>query len=405
MKVLHVCYSDLDGGAARAAYRLHQAQLKSGVDSYMLVINKLSTDKRVIAVDKRTKIRVKINSVISNYLTSQLTTQNPVKHSLNFFPSGMPQVINNLAPDIVNLHWIGSDMLSISEVAKLKAPIVWTLHDMWAFSGCEHYDNYPEIARYKNNYQSTQGKFGFDLDAFIYKYKRNKWKNKKITFVSPSQWLADCLQSSVIADRTDIYVIQNCIDHDIYAPVDKTIARELLGLPIDKNLVLFGAMASTTDVRKGFLLLDGALKILGQKYSDKFSLLVFGADKKSSELQHGFETFHLGVFKDDLTLRLLYSAADLYVAPSLQDNLPNTLVEAMAVGTPCVAFKIGGMPDLISDETLGVLVDSIDTEALAKGIELAINRKIQCQVVRDASLTARSETVIAEQYKAVYSNV
>ena len=141
MKVLHVCYSDFDGGAAKAANRLHQAQLKEGINSSMLVVNKVTADKTVISVNKISMARIKVISLVSRFLLSKFKDGNPVKHSLNIFPTGVGKIINKLNPDIVNLHWIGDDMISIGEVAKIKAPIVWTMHDMWTFSGCEHYDN------------------------------------------------------------------------------------------------------------------------------------------------------------------------------------------------------------------------------------------------------------------------
>ncbi|WP_318357957.1 glycosyltransferase [Enterobacter sp.] len=405
MKVLHICYSDLDGGAARAAWRLHQAQLKAGIDSYMVVVNKLSSDKRVLVVNKTTKLRIKINSAISGILLARLTKKNPVKHSLNLLPTGVAKFINNLNADIINLHWIGSDMLSVGEVAALKAPIVWTLHDMWAFSGCEHYDTYPELKRYRDNYKKDTQNGLLDINAFMYRYKKWKWKNKNISFVSPSQWLASCLQSSSLGQSKKSVVIQNCIDHDIYAPVAKHTARELLGLPIERKLVLFGAMSSTSDARKGFLLLEGALKLLGEEGHHPYALVVFGAEKKPVEQHYGLDTYHLGVLKDDLTLRLLYSAADVYVAPSLQDNLPNTLVESLAVGTPCVAFNIGGMPDLIMHADLGVLVDTIEIKSLAEGIHTALNNYSDNEHIRSLSVAMRSEEVIVENYKRIYGNV
>jgi glycosyltransferase involved in cell wall biosynthesis len=405
LKVLHVCYSDFDGGAAKAANRLHQAQLKEGLDSHMLVVNKVTSDSTVIPVNKINMIRVKINSLLSRLIMSRFKDSNPVKHSLNIFPTGIVKSINNLNPDVVNLHWIGDDMLSIGEVAKINAPIVWTMHDMWAFSGCEHYDNYPELLRYKDNYTSKAHGNGFDLNRFIFRLKLRKWKNKNIQFVSPSRWLAECAKKTEITKCKKVHVIQNTIDHSIYTPVKKEIARELLGLPVDKKLILFGAMSSTTDARKGYPYLDGAIKHLSEKLASDYVLVVFGADKKPPTKKYGFDIFNLGVFKDELSLRLLYSATDVYVAPSLQDNLPNTLVEAFAVGTPCIAFNIGGMPDLLSDTNMGGLVEDVSAESLAYVIKSLLESDIDHEYIRQRSLSARGEEHIVSQYKAVYSNV
>jgi len=405
LKVLHVCYSDFDGGAAKAANRLHQAQLKEGIDSSMLVVNKLTADKTVIPVNKMSVIRVKIISLFSRALLSKFNDSNPVKHSLNIFPTGVGKIINKLNPDIVNLHWIGDGMMSIGEVAEIKAPIVWTMHDMWTFSGCEHYDNYPELFRYQNNYAATKSIRGFDLNRYVYRLKLKKWKSKKIEFVSPSRWLGECAAKTEITKGKKIHIIQNTIDHSVYVPVRKEIARDLLDLPFDKKIILFGSMASTTDTRKGFSLLDGAIKYLSDKYSPDYALVVFGADKQPPAQKYGFDIYNLGVFKDELSLRLLYSATDVYVAPSLQDNLPNTIVESFAVGTPCIAFRIGGMPDLLNDSKMGELVEETNSEGLGEAIKKVLDADAEHEYIRKKSLDMRAERHIVSQYKMVYSNV
>jgi glycosyltransferase involved in cell wall biosynthesis len=405
LKVLHVCYSDFDGGAAKAANRLHQAQLKEGIDSYMLVVNKVTSDKRVIPVNKMSMIRVKVISLVSRFLLSKFKDSNPVKHSLNIFPTGVGKIINKLNPDVVNLHWIGDGMISIGEVAKIKAPIVWTMHDMWPFSGCEHYDSYPELLRYQDNYSPTNSVKGFDLNRYVYRLKLKKWKSKKIQFVSPSKWLGECAAKTELTKGKKIHIIQNTIDHSIYMPVRKEIARELLELPVEKKIILFGAMASTTDTRKGYSLLDGAIKFLSENYSSDYALVVFGADKQPPAQKYGFDIFNLGVFKDELSLRLLYSATDVYVAPSLQDNLPNTLVESFAVGTPCIAFNIGGMPDLLNDAKLGKLVEEISSEGLGEAIKNVLDAEAEHEYIRNKSQDMRAEEHIVGQYKMVYSNV
>ncbi|HBN6671360.1 TPA: glycosyltransferase, partial [Escherichia coli] len=152
MKILHICYSDCLGGAARAANRLHQAQRKLGINSFMLVVDKYTDDDYVLELNKLTKFRIKILNMISGYILRHLIQKNPVKHSLNIFSAGVVNAINKLNPDIVNIHWIGDNMLSIKEISKIKSPIIWTMHDMWAFSGCEHYDSFPGIRRYEDDY-------------------------------------------------------------------------------------------------------------------------------------------------------------------------------------------------------------------------------------------------------------
>lgn len=404
MKVLHICYSDFDGGAAKAANRLHQAQRNAGIESYMLVVNKTTSDSSILTVSKMMRIKIKILSRLSNFFVEKLIDNNPIKHSLNVIPTGLAKLINKLNPDIVNIHWIGDNMMSIGEVAKIKAPIVWTMHDMWAFSGCEHYDTYPELRRYQDDYKSLPGTKKIDINRIIFKYKNFRWKKKNIQFVSPSRWLAECAGQTSITVGKKIYVIQNTIDHNVFSPVDRAIARKLLALPMNKKIILFGAMSSISDLRKGFYLLNDALASLSHKHDSEYALVIFGAEKKKVQLVNGFETYNLGVLNDELSLRLLYSAADVYVAPSLQDNLPNTLVEAFAVGTPCVAFNIGGMPDLITEGCMGKLVFTIHSDELGMAIEDVLSSQAEKHRIYQASLQSRAGEVIVDSYNSVYDN-
>ncbi|WP_257291867.1 glycosyltransferase, partial [Endozoicomonas sp. ONNA1] len=265
MKILHLCYSDLEGGAARAAYRLHQAQRSVGLNSHMLVINKCSDDPYVHTVSLRKKLRVKAAATIARRILKAQKTGNPIHHSLNLFPSGLPRIINKLSPDIVNLHWVGNEMLSIGEIASLKQPIVWTLHDMWSFSGCEHYDDDLSSERYSAGYsrESRHSEHsGIDLDRWIFQRKKKTWSNKRFHIVAPSSWLADCVQRSTLFADQSVKVINNCIDHSVYKPLSRNLARETLGLSQSKKYLLFGAMSSTSDPRKGYHLLVPALQKL-----------------------------------------------------------------------------------------------------------------------------------------------
>ncbi|SQR61765.1 colanic acid biosynthesis glycosyltransferase WcaL [Escherichia coli] len=401
MKILHICYSDCLGGAARAANRLHQAQRKLGINSFMLVVDKYTDDDYVLELNKLTKFRIKILNMISGYILRHLIQKNPVKHSLNIFSAGVVNAINKLNPDIVNIHWIGDNMLSIKEISKIKSPIIWTMHDMWAFSGCEHYDSFPGIRRYEDDYNKKDGIF--DLNRIIYRYKKKKWSHINMQFVSPSRWLAECACRTSLIEGKRVHVIQNTIDHVVFDKVDKVCARKLLGLPQNRKLILFGAMSGTADHRKGFHLLNEALKYLSEKYATEYGLVIFG-DKKDGDDIHGFPTYRLGTFYDELSIKLIYSAADIYVAPSLQDNLPNTLVESLAVGTPCIAFNIGGMPDLIINSKLGGLVTEVDSRALSIAILDVLNRNIDSNIIRNISLAERAEDNIAHKYEDVYLN-
>jgi len=401
-KVLHICYSDIEGGAAKAAFRLHQAQRKAGINSCMLVVDKFSDDPHVYGLTGFSKFRVKLASIVARQVSKLQKTTNQVHHSLNIFPSGLLKKINSFAPDIVNLHWIGGEMLSIREIGDIKQKTVWTMHDMWAFCGSEHYEDRENEKRYLMRYSKSNRNpmhRGFDLDAFIFKQKLKHWKDKTFHVVCPSNWLAECSQQSFLFKDQPTQVISNCIDHEVYKPVDKLVARDLLGLPRNKKLILFGAMSSTSDPRKGYTYLKEAMQLLKAKHKDDdVELVIFGASRGDTENETGIATHYMGRLYDDISLVLLYNTADLFVAPSLQDNLPNTIVEALACGTPCVAFNIGGMKDLISNSTHGELVKDITPEALS----CSLNKQLGKPAENMCDLISSPDRCI-EKYRENYS--
>ncbi|MGY4027443.1 glycosyltransferase [Aeromonas rivuli] len=409
MRILHVCYSDLDGGAARAAFRLHQAQRSQGLDSHMLVINKCSDDPFVHTVSGLKQLRIKLASALSRLLLRCQKTSNSVYHSLNLFPSGLLREVDRLAPDVVNLHWLGGEMLSVGEIGRIRQPVVWTLHDMWAFSGAEHYDDDKLSERYRTGYSREsrhEQHGGMDLDRWTFLRKQRAWAGKSFQIVTPSHWLADCVRQSTLFAGLPVSVISNCIDHTVYRPLPRELAREALGLPQDKQLLLFGAMSSTSDPRKGYHLLIPALQQLSAEGKAKqIELVVFGASRGDAEQVTGIKTHYMGRLHDDISLCLLYNAADLFVAPSLQDNLPNTLVESLACGTPCVAFDIGGMRDLIFGEHEGELINEISFNELSCTLDSIFRKTYNKDIIYQRSLNRRSLCKVVKLYSEAYYEI
>ncbi|MFO6423832.1 glycosyltransferase [Motilimonas sp. KMU-193] len=409
MKILHICYSDLEGGAARAAYRLHQAQRKQGLDSQMLVINKCSDDPKVHAVSGFRRIRTQLASLFSRNILRLQQNPNPVLHSLNLFPSGLLHDIEKLAPDIINLHWLGGEMLSIGEIGRIQQPVVWTLHDMWAFSGAEHYDDDKPSERYRVSYSKGSrhpSHQGIDLDRWIFQRKQKLWQGKSFHIVTPSHWMADCVRQSDLFSKMPTRVISNCIDHLLYRPLSRELAREALKFPIDKQLILFGAMSSTSDPRKGYHLLIPALQQLtAEGKTENVELVIFGASNGDAESLTGIQARYMGTMHDDISLILLYNAADIFIAPSLQDNLPNTLVESLACGTPCVTFNTGGMLDLIHDPCMGEVSKEITHEALSEAISIALTKEYDRESIAIKSAKSRDETNIVKKYNELYQSI
>lgn len=409
MKILQLNYYDISGGAARAAYRIHHALRGIKIDSRMWVNKATAGDWTVDGpISKPDKVMATIRFQLGSQLTRVLKTGNPILHSPQVLPSRWPVRINDSDADIVHLHWVQGEMLSISDIGRIKKPIIWTLHDMWAFCGAEHYS---EDDRWREGYRQDNRpahEFGFDLNRWSWNRKRKHWQHP-MHIVTPSRWLADCVRESVLMRDWPVSVIHNPIDTLRWQPIPQVLAREMLGLPPDVPLLLFGALGGGSDPRKGFDLLQDALRHLRDAPQVKgLELLVFGQLAPENPPDFGFPLHYVGHLHDDLSLRALYSAANMLILPSRQDNLPNTGVESLACGTPVVAFDVGGLPDIVRHQQTGYLAKAFDTEDLAKGIIWVLNHAHSAEL-RKAAMTHAKERfaseVIAAQYRALYEEV
>jgi len=283
---------------------------------------------------------------------------------------------------------------------------------MWPFSGAEHYDDLDYPGRYRQIYEERSrppSHSGLDLDAWVWRRKRKAWADQRFQLISPSRWLASCVGQSTLLQHHPCTVTPNCVDTEVFKPIDRELARGILNLDPRKRYILFGAMSSTSDRRKGFHLLEPALQQLAAQPEIKkdTELLVFGASAPSSRTppDFGLPTNYLGSFYDDVSLCLLYSAADVFVAPSIQDNLPNTLVESLACGTPCVAFSLGGMIDLVQDQVTGHLADSGSFQSLTAKLTLALNSPLDRSHARQKTLRDYGSLSVAELYQNTYLNL
>ena len=396
MKSLIVNSHDIEGGAARAAYRLHKGLKSIAIDSQMLVEEKLSNDATVLAPKTRLEQGIARGKLTIETLPLKLYPQrDKTTFSIQWLPDRIVPQINQIAPDIINLHWINQGYAQIETLAKLKPPLVWSLHDMWAFTGGCHYnqdcDRYTISCGACPQLGSTKD---WDLSRWVWQRKTKAWKNLNLTIVALSSWLANCARESSLFKDLRIEVIPNGIDPNRYRPINRQIAREVLNLPQDKQLILFGSLKATSDKRKGFHLLQPALQDLSKSgWYDRLELVIFGAERPENPPEFGLKSHYLGTLNDDLSLSLVYSAADVFVLPSVQDNLPNTIMEAIACGTPCVAFNIGGMPDLIEHEQNGYLAQPYETEDLAQGIAWVLENE-----ERHQKLSFRAREKVEEEF-------
>ncbi|HEY9849898.1 MAG TPA: glycosyltransferase family 4 protein [Leptolyngbyaceae cyanobacterium] len=371
MKLLIVSKSDIKGGASRAAYRLYQGLNRIGINSQMLVQNKLSDDPSVLS--PKTELVKKLMEFRETFEALPVKIYKQRKTN-TFWPQWVPDRIkskvNQIAPDLINLHWISRGYIQIETLANLNKPLVWTFHDMWPFTGGCHYSQDCNLYMQScGKCPQLQSQNHWDLSRWVWHRKASAWEKLNLTIVTPSKWLAKCAQESSLFKDVRIEVIPYGLDIQKYQPIDRNLARQLLKLPQDKQLILFGAMSATSDRRKGFHLLQPALQSLSKSgWLDRAELVVLGSSGPKNEDNLSFPCHYLGQLSDDISLALVYAAADVFVAPSVEDNLPNTIMEALACGTPCVAFYIGGMPDMIEHQQNGYLAKPYQVEDLAQGI-------------------------------------
>ena len=407
MKVLQLNYSDINGGAARAAYRIHHALPNSGINSQMLVNVASSGDWTVQRpTGKLAKASHRVRPHLVTPLILLLHTDNHVLHSPAVLPSRWPERLNASDADVVHLQWVQHEMLSIADIARIRKPIVWTLHDMWAFCGAEHYTT---DHRWRDGYRRDNRpayESGFDLNRQTWQRKCKHWR-RPLQIVCPSQWLAVCVRSSALMHDWPVAVVPYPVDTDRWQPIDQRLARQLLGLPQDCPLLLFGAIGGGKDPRKGMDLLLAALAHLRTEPSlQTLQLVVFGQLAPQSPPQLGFPVHYIGHLHDDLSLRALYSAADVMVIPSRQDNLPNTGLEAHACGTPVVAFDTGGLPDIVANHITGALAEPFEPASLAAAIRWVVEDPHRRQQLGAASRSRAvqlwSPVRVAGLYAEVY---
>lgn len=412
MNILLLSYNDIEGGAARAAYRLFTALKKTDLNARMLVQNKTLADpsieptlamlggfvgKAALAADR---------SPLLLYPRRQHTDW-----GANWFPRQTVRHIRNLKPDLLHLHWVSAGYLPILELMQIQTPIVWTLHDMWPLTGGCHYD------QGCNKYRDACGacpllgsKTYGDLSHCSWLAKSYAWRDLDMTLIAPSRWMAACAQSSPIFRHAQIKHIPNGLDVTTFKPIQQVIARDIMGLPQDKKIILFGAVNSTSSPRKGFPLLQQSMELLGDRFpSEDLEIVVFGATGSERIFGQGIKVTYSGNLYDEYSLALLYSASDVFVAPSIQDNLPNTVVEALACGVPCVAFNIGGLPDLIEHQQTGYLAEPFRPEDLAHGIAWVLEDQARWKLLsRNARHKAECEfdiSLIAQKHTDLYRSL
>jgi glycosyltransferase involved in cell wall biosynthesis len=414
MKVLMVSINDISGGAARAAFRLHEALLKNHVDSRMLVENKQSAADSVIALPSRilwNKVRNRLNGLPLVKYKKTMNADYGLFSSQIVANRRTVRAINEIAPDIVHLHWVCGGLLSTGDIARINAPIVWSLHDMWPFTGGCHYA--AGVGKMCGGYADECGNCDFlgsrrkrDLSFHILRGKKECYaKIKSMTVVGLSKWIESCAaESSVFAERK-VVNLPNPIDTDVFVPSDSRMSRKSFNLPVDKKLILFGAMSATSTPHKGFAELAAALNKIDRK---DVELVVFGSNEPQKPPSLPCKAHYLGYLRDDEKLAALYGACDVTVAPSLRENLSNTIMESLSCGTPVVCFDTGGNADMVVHKTNGFLARPFDAADLANGVEWTLNCENYGELRRNARnkiIKEFSRDTVAQRYVDLYGEV
>lgn len=415
-KVLHLSTSDCGGGAFRAAYRIHRALVDFGVDSRMRVLYSGTKDELVSAGAAPISVAARIEQKIKRHWRTRLNqgwrTDNTILHSFGHNSAGLVNEINSSSADIVNLHWI-CDLLSVSDIGRLKKPIVWRLADMWAFCGGEHYALDGADARFRNGYLAENrptGERGPDLNRQTWEAKRQDWAKQQFIVVCTTQWLADCARQSVLFEKTPIHVIPNTLDtENTWRPISRVVAREALNLPLNKKLILMGADGGVENPYKGGDLLREAIARVTEQQAVDLELIIFGQSKPANDFTWPCPVHWMGRINDDRILALAYSAADVMVVPSRQEAFGQTASEAQACGTPVVAFDNSGLTDIVTHRKTGWLAKAFDINDLAYGISWIIEDGDRLMRLSEASrkqaVERFSEVIIAKAYHELYEQV
>jgi glycosyltransferase involved in cell wall biosynthesis len=415
MHVLQTSTYDGHGGAARAAFRLFTG-LKPLCDGNFVTRDKKSGDPDVSVLPCKQwsffqKKRYQLGCLFRRPLSTLRTQPGFSVPAEDFLSGDLAKAIDSFQPDIVHLHWLCNQFLSLEDLGRIRQPVVWTLHDSWPFTGgCHVPGDCTAFRQQCGNCPVLGSGCSDDLSRYLHHRKHQGFSGINLTLVSPSRWLADRARESSLFSSSQIEVIPHGLDLTVFRPFERTVARRVLGLPEDGTLVLFGGMSSTRDSNKGYDLLVAALSAMTDRdWLSRTRLLVFGARKdERPEVRLPIPEHHLGYLNDDISLVMAYSAADVMVVPSRMEAFGQTAVEALACGTPVVCFGATGLIDIVDHLNSGYLAYPYDITDLARGILWATQperRDVLRDRARQKAEQAFSLTTTAARYLDLYQSL
>lgn len=418
MRILLVNTSEKIGGAAVAAGRLREALSTQGIKASLLVRDKQSDALTVTTFPESLANRMRarwafLAERLAIFLFNGLNRQDVFQVDIACSGMDITQLPEFEQADAIHLHWINQGMLSLGQIKKILRsgkPVVWTMHDMWPCTAICHHavdctafhtgcHDCPYLGK-------ASGKY--DLSAQIYRLKEQCYKHGNIQFVTCSEWLGNHAKQSGLIPENRVHVIPNPISLDIFCPDDKAKVREALGLPVDKKYILFGSVKTSDEKKGGQYFIDACRQLhnLSQAEKDQWAVLIMGRDSEELKQAIPLESYSLPFSTDQSKVVQYYQAADVFVTPSLQENLPNMIMESMACGLPCVGFKVGGIPEMIRHQSTGYLATYKDATDLAAGIHYILEDTERYQELSKAarSFVRRhySEPVVAHKYEQIY---
>ena len=401
MKILHVNFSDYLGGAAIAVNRINNSLINSGIDSKMVVSESLSGNENILSIKKTSEsIKNLIKKSLSRKLKIFFSTDNKNTHSLNIVPSKLLNVINDYNADVVNLHWIGNETLSISDINKIKSKIVWTLHDMWPFAGAEHYTNDKRFIDGYTKLNRPKSEKGFDLNKFIWNKKIKNYSNISKIIVT-SDWMKNNAQKSYLFKKKLIKEIPLPIDQNFWKVENQKFSKEQLGFKDFEKMIVFGADNFSNNERKGF---DFFLEILKNDHFKDHNVILFGDNnhlkisKKLKNIKKNNRIKNLGLINDKYSLKMIYSAADLIVIPSFTEAFGLIAQEAIHCGTPCVVFKNTGLESVIDHKKSGYTCEYNSIKDFTKGIDWCLTNLTNKDAISQIANYKFKTLKIIEQY-------
>ena len=416
MRVLFINTSERLGGAAIAANRLMNTLQNHGIKVKMLVRDKETDQLNIVGLKKTWwKLWQFVWERVVIWKANDFKKNNLFAVDIANTGTDITILPEFKQADIIHLHWINQGMLSLNDIKKILAsgkPVVWTMHDMWPCTGICHHAR--ECTKYQQEchhcpYLFKGGKSN-DLSQKIFQKKKELYQITPITFVTCSKWLKEKAAQSALLKGDEIISIPNPINTNLFKPRDKAEARIRCELPLNKKLILFGA-AKITDKRKGIDYFIESCHLLLQKYpamKDTIGVVVYGQQADQIVNLIPFQVYCMNYIDNEKNLVNVYNAVDIYVTPSLEENLPNTIMESMACGVPCVGFEVGGIPEMIDHLHNGYVAKYKSAEDLANGIHWTLSESEYQSLSEEATrkvVSNYSEQIIARKFIELYNKI